>query len=42
MTDCPTCEHTLDTEQNNETLADDEYHDYFCPRCGNLYEESQV
>lgn len=42
MTDCPTCGHTLDTEENNDALADDPEHDYFCPSCGDLFGEGDL
>ena len=35
--DCPDCGHDLDTEENNDALAADEDHEYFCPRCGRLF-----
>ncbi|WP_338740399.1 hypothetical protein [Haloplanus salilacus] len=39
MTDCPDCGHELDTEENNGALAADENHEYFCSRCGQLFED---
>jgi hypothetical protein len=37
--ECPDCGHELDTEENNDALAADEHHEYFCPRCGRLFED---
>lgn len=43
MYECPECGHDpLDTEQNNDALANDEQFDYFCPRCGGLFAEGEV
>ena len=36
---CPQCSHPLDTEANNDALADDPDHEYFCPSCGHLFED---
>jgi len=37
--ECPDCGHELDTEDNNDALAADEHNEYFCPRCGRLFED---
>ena len=42
MPDCPDCGHDLDTEENNDALADDPDHEYFCPRCGRLFVEGEI
>lgn len=43
MPECPTCGyHELDTEENNDALADDEENDYFCVNCGGLFTEGEV
>lgn len=40
--DCPECGSPLDTEEDNDALANDEQFDYFCPRCGGLYAEHDL
>jgi len=43
MPECPTCGHPeLDTEENNDALADDEEFDYFCVTCGELFTEADL
>jgi len=42
MTACPTCGSDLDTPADNDALANDEYNDYFCPRCGSLFTAEEV
>lgn len=38
--DCPQCGHQLDTEDENEALANDPDVEFFCANCGALYEDS--
>lgn len=43
MPECPDCGHPeLDTEENNDALADDPQFDYFCVVCGELFREEEV
>lgn len=40
--DCPRCDSILDDEENNDAVADDPDHEYFCPTCGALFVEGEV
>lgn len=41
--ECPQCDHPeLDTEEDNDALADDDQFDYFCVTCGGLFTEEDL
>jgi len=40
-TECPDCGTDLDTEADNDALANDPQNDYFCVRCGGLFTDAE-